>query len=242
LTDAATGVLAPWHPITRDFGLINASPQQVLAAFTAWQSGIGSSYTRRTIETSLADAFAALPPLSMERRRLLFVATAAGWTAFFAGGIQGSDPAPVMAHLAREMSVQAMRVCATPADAMYPAVIWEVYAPPALGGTPPLGIRRTIAAANDGGKWVFEQSGEPFAFERTEDYGARRVRERFRRDMLAAYLAEFGLHPFDEGFYVVDAAHPVVLVERERRWTTPPPEFTLAEVVAGKPWQRTSRG
>src|SRR5262249_19775670 len=105
LTAAATGILAHWHPVTRDFGLIQAPPQQLLAAFTAGQAGIGSSYPRRTIETSLADAFAALPPLSMEKRRLLFVATTAGWTAFFASGIQGSDPMPVMGYLAREMAV-----------------------------------------------------------------------------------------------------------------------------------------
>src|SRR5204863_7464290 len=121
--------------------------------------------------------------------------------------------------------------------AIWSANIWEVYAPASLGGTLPLGYRRSIAAANDGGRWVFEESGEAFEFERTELYNARRKKERFTRELLEEYLNEFGIRPFDDSFFVVDNGHEAVLLERTQPVFTLP-EYTLEEVVCGAPWQR----
>src|SRR5436305_11629065 len=90
--------------------------------------------------------------------RRLFVDTRSDWVAGFQNGIQGSDPFPAMSYLATRMEVLAMRVCATADLAKYPSVIWEVYAPESLGGKAPLGYRRCICAANDGGRWVFDES------------------------------------------------------------------------------------
>ena len=93
-----------------------------------------------------------------------------------------------------------MRVCVTPANATYRGVIWEVYDTPTQGGNE-WGYRRSIAAANDGGSWVFQTSGEPFSFEQTKRYAARLKRDRFTKDMLVAYLAEFDIpHIADEEF------------------------------------------
>jgi hypothetical protein len=65
-----------------------------------------------------------------------------------------------MSYLAKRMGLLPMRVCRSPERAIYPATMWEVYAPGSLGGCPPLGYRRSVAAANDGGRWMFEESGE----------------------------------------------------------------------------------
>ena len=81
-----------------------------------------------------------------------------------------------MSYLAERMSVLAMRVCCTPDRAKYPATIWEVYAPESLGGCPPLGYRRSLAAANDGDRWVFDESGERYPFEQIERYAERQFR------------------------------------------------------------------
>jgi len=49
------------------------------------------------------------------------------------------------------------------------------------------------------------------------------------------YLAAFDLHPFDEQFYVVDAAAPAIALERPAH-STEPPDFTLEQAIEGKPW------
>jgi hypothetical protein len=137
--------------------------------------------------------------------------------------------------LAQHIEVLAMRVCCTPDHATYPAVIWEVYAPEVRGGCPPLGYRRSIAAANDDG-WVFEESGERFPFEEVERYTSRRKRDRFTREMLARYLHHFGIELFTHAFLCVDATTPAVRLQQVTRIITSP-EFTLDEVAAGFPWR-----
>jgi hypothetical protein len=229
-----------WHPVTHDLGLINAPPKECIDSLRSWHESIGIQYTERRVTSSFADALDCLPPLSAEKRRKLFVSTCSGWTAFFQSGIQGSDPFPVMSMLAKLLRVTAMRVCVTPDGAMWHAVIWEVYAPPELGGQSPLGNRRSLAAANDGGRWTFDQSGEPYPFERIECYARPRRRDRFTRDLLSEYLAHFSLSPFDDAFYFVSAAQPATILEQTLRWTAPPPEYTLEQVVSGVPWRRQS--
>jgi hypothetical protein len=176
-------------------------------------------------------------PLSNSKMRQLFVATRSDWVACFQNGIQGSDPFPAMSYLAEHMEVLAMRVCSTPHDAVYPGVIWEVYAPEVRGGLPSLGYRRSIAALDDGGRWVFEESGERFPFEEVERYTSRRKRDRFTRQMLARYLHHFGIELFTDAFLRVDATTPAVRLQRVTKvWSSP--EFTLNEVTAGLPWRR----
>ena len=103
-----------------------------------------------------------------------------------------------------------MRVCATRPGARYPAVVWEVYAPETLEGEPSLGYRRSIAAMNDGGRWVFHEAGKRFPFERVGQ--------------------------FSDEFLRVDAYSPAVRLQQITKvWHTP--EFTLEQVVAGVPWQ-----
>lgn len=243
--------LQEWYPVTSDMGLINSDIEQTVSELVRWH---GSIYTRSEVVTNLAEALNALPPLSAEKRRRLFVATRAGWTACFQSGIQGSDPFPAMSMLAQRLGVLAMRVCSTHPSEMWPANIWEVYAPEPLGGEPPLGYRRSIGASNDGGRWTFDESGERFAFERPEFYARRLKRERFTRALLTEYLSHFELFPFSEDFYLVSAAHPAIVLERHREshqgseWLTrkilssqpqpPVREFTLDEVVEGLPWKR----
>ena len=133
-----------------------------------------------------------------------------------------------------------MRVCSTPDTAKYPAVIWEVYAPESLGGKPPLSYRRSIAAINDGGRWIFDESGERFPFEQVGRYEERRKRDRFTREMLRDYLREFGIELLSDEFLRVDAASPAVRLQQcTKGWHAP--EFTLEQVVAGVPWQREER-
>jgi hypothetical protein len=222
-------LIEKWHPVTRDVGLIEAPVDVVTSAFDDWQRGLGIEHSRRRL-ASLADALEALPPLSAELRRSLFVPTRSHWTAFLASGIAGSDPTSTIRSLAAKLGVRAMRVCATPDGFRWPGVTWEVRAPAHLGGDAD-GHRRTLYALDDGGRWDFASEGEPFAFEDCTRYAAPRKRDRFTRPRLAAYLAEFGLFPFDDDFYDASDANPAWLLERQSRWRNPPPEFTLEQAV-----------
>ena len=183
-------VIQKWFPVTDDFGFIHAPIEQVVKDLKVWSFSNGIEYVQTKIATSLPEAFESLLPLSHSKMRELFIATKSEWTACFKNGIQGSDPSTDMSQLSKRMGVMSMRVCSTPLGAKYPAVILEVYAPESLGGNQ-YNHRRSIAAANDGGKWVFEQSGEPFPFENIEAYGRTKKKDRFTREMLCEYLKHF---------------------------------------------------
>ena len=235
-----SSLIAKWSPVTSDFGLIRAPVERVLTELQRWHNSIGIEYVRTEIKSSLADAFESLLPLSNSKMRFLFLSTHSDWVACFQNGIQGSDPFPVMSYLAQRMGVIAMRICSTPDTDLYPATIWEVYAPESLGGQMPLGFRRTISASNDGGKWAFHESGERFPFEWTERYAERCKRDRFTREMLHNYLREFGVELSSDDFLRVVEEAPAVRLQRVTQvWQTP--EFSLEEVVAGVPWQRADR-
>jgi hypothetical protein len=224
-----------WHPATSDFGLIEAPLASVVAAFVKWQADLGRSPIQSE-KTSLESTFSGLAPLSMELRRAAFVPTRSSWTVYFASGLLGSDPLPVMSYLAQQLQCRAMRVCSTSAHARWPATIWEVYAPESLGGAPPLGYLRSVSCANDGGRWTFDTSGSPFSFEELERYSAPRKKDRFDRDLLTSYLARLGSRPFDHDFYAVALSTPSALVEARRRWPSPPREYSFDEVQRGIPW------
>jgi hypothetical protein len=123
------GPAPPWGAVTQDFGLIQALMPQLLSAFEDWQRPFEVNFMRTEVFSSLADAFESLMPLSNSKMRRLFVATQSDWVACFQNNIQGSDPFPARSYLAQRMEVLAMRVCCTPDDAVYPAVMWEYMRP-----------------------------------------------------------------------------------------------------------------
>ncbi len=57
--------------------------------------------------------------------------------------------------------------------------------------------RRHVFVANDGGKWKFGESGEPFPFENTEVYKVRSIKDRFTNAMLLEYLKKLGANLTD---------------------------------------------
>jgi hypothetical protein len=109
---------------------------------------------------------------------------------------RGTDVGVVPSLAARQLDTRSVRaVCVEDDEPGYPARILEVFAP---DGEPPLLSRRTIAAANDGGEWVFETTGEPYPFEHVAAYQNRRKGDRFTCAMLHDYLRELGVPTDDE--------------------------------------------
>jgi hypothetical protein len=237
MTENMKGLLLEdrWAPVTSELGFLETDAEHAARAFAAWQGGLmaprGIAVAVRPVSGPLEQALSALLPLTGgERRRHLFMPTRSPWTAYVDNAWQGTDAASAMAYMARTLGCRGMRVVAVPQTlrgdkGRYGAVMLEVYGP---RQTDWLNYLRTLYAANDGGRWVFGQSGEPFAFEKLEQYQARRVRDRFTLDMLKEYLHHLGLSPFEEDFYLPRGT-AAWLVEKTGPVVPTHKEYTLAQ-------------
>ncbi len=147
----------------------------------------------RVITTSpwsgLDDLLVALAPAPVVSR-YAWVPMAGGWAALFNNSPLGTDVGVLPSLAARELGVCAVKAVCTADDDPYPARILEVFGP---DGSPPLLLRRSIVAANDGGRWVFETSGAQLEFEDDSTYGLRRKADRFPAELLQRYLRELGI-------------------------------------------------
>ncbi|WP_156160727.1 hypothetical protein [Demequina soli] len=112
------------------------------------------------------------------------------WTALISNGPLGTDVGVLPSYAARELGLRAIRVVNVEDTATYPARVLEVFGP---DGEPPLALERSIVAANDGGRWVFETSGSAYPFEDQSAYLHRVKSRRFTTDMVCAYLRELGV-------------------------------------------------
>jgi len=225
-----------WAPVTSELGFLEVRAEYAARAYAAWQAGLmaprGISVEVRPVSGTLDQVLSALLPMTRpEALRDLFIPTRGSWTAYVENGWGGTDAASTMAYMSRTLGCRGLRVVAVPntyrqGKGRYGAVMLEVYGP---NRTAWINTVRALSASNDGGRWSFEQFGEPFAFEKVEQYQARRVRDRFTFDMLKQYLQHLGLAPFEEDFYLPEGAS-AWLVERVGPVLLTQKEFTLAQV------------
>jgi hypothetical protein len=117
-----------------------------------------------------------------------------GWTAILTDGPLGTDVGVLPSLAARQLGCVAARAVCVDDSALFPARVLEVYGPT---GLPPLALVRSIVAANDGGRWVFETSGDPLPFEDLASYEHRRKTSRLTCDMVIDYLRALGV-PVDQ--------------------------------------------
>lgn len=237
MTENMKGLLLEdrWAPVTSELGFLELDAERAARAYASWQGGLlvprGITVGVHPVSGTLEQTLSTLLPLNnAEMRRHLFIPTRSPWTAYVDNGWQGTDAASVMSYLAQALGCRGMRVVAVPHTlredkGRYGAVIFELYGPQR---THWLNYLRTLYAANDGGRWVFGQSGEPFAFEKLEQYQARKVRERFTFDMLREYLLHLGLAPFQEDFYLPPGSS-AWLVEKTGPVAPSQKEYTLAQ-------------
>jgi hypothetical protein len=134
-----------------------------------------------------------------------------GWTLVLNNTPLGTDVGVLPSYAARELKCRAIRALRVDDDEPgYPARVLEVYGP---DGEPPLALERSIATANDGGRWVFETSGKAFAFEDEEAYRRRSKASRFTGEMLHDYLLALGAPADSEP----DWSTAVVIEQRTER-------------------------
>lgn len=222
-------ILHHWWPVTQDYGLISSDLDRVFNASKELYADAGLRISSKSLVAPLQDCLSRLEPLSPAPHKELYLATTFGWTAYFSNGCRGSDPSLPMKQLSYALGTMALRVCTVPETARYPAVILEVY-DTRQAGADEWGYRRSIAAANDGGRWVFEQSGDPFPFEETHQYTQKRKRDRFTKRMLDSYLRGLGAKPLSDCDLQSAGTSGCILLERPGH--THLPRYSLEEAKA----------
>jgi len=229
-----------WAPVTSEMGFLELGAEQAAQAFATWQRGLptsrGSTIEVIPVSGTLEQALSSLLPLSGgETQRRLFIPTRSAWTAYVSSQWTGTDAASPMSTMARRLSIRCLRVVAVPhtlgkhQGGRYGGVMLDVFGPEQPGKI--LNYVRSIYAANDGGRWVFGHSGEPFPFEQVEQYQARRVRDRFTFEMLKDYLRHLGLAPFEEDFYLPPGSC-AWLLQKTGPFATVGREYTLEQARA----------
>lgn len=227
-----------YAPITSIFGLLKTSVGLATDTFSEWQENLqrerGGGLKIEPITGTFSEALHCLLPLvSLGPTRSLFVPTKGLWTAYFDNGWRGTDTNAV-AYIARELNCEALAVAAIPntkrlvnneIKGRYGAIKFSVFSPKAQD---PINLLRSVALVNDGGHWVFETFGEIQQFEVSEQYKARRIKDRFTFDLLKKYLEHFDADVFNEGFYM-PLNQSALLVEKYGNFHPNRSEFSLIE-------------
>ncbi|MFI9811387.1 hypothetical protein [Saccharothrix variisporea] len=189
---------------TASAGFIEGTIDEVGETLAAWRRELGAAPQVREVRGSLADQLRALNPLLSGARPRELLVPAGKWVAYFDCFARDTDAASVCSVLADRLGVRALKVhraadvirCAGMESGV--GVQFHLWGP---GGEKPLGYIRTLEAVHDGNRWVFDQSGDPLAFEETEHYSKRRVKDRFTVEMLDRYCAALGIRLADPAFY-----------------------------------------
>lgn len=174
--------------VTRTAGYIDQDAG-VVAPWLA--AGLGSGFVVRPADWDSLDAAVSdlAPSASLDRRAVIPIGD---WSVLLTNGPLGTDVGMLPSLATREWGCRAIRAtCVEAREHAFPARVLEVFGP---DGAPPLMVVRSITAMNDGGRWVFETFGEPFAFERLDEYQHRLKRCRFTCSLLYEYLRELGVH------------------------------------------------
>ena len=232
-----------YAPITSEIGFLECQANPAADAYVRWtepiQSARGVRLHRDEIQGDFPSRLGRLLPLtSVEHRRSLFLPTRSNWTAYFDNGWQGTDVFSAVSELCQKIGCRGVRAVSVPHTmrktaaghrGRYGATMLEIYAADLIGCSF-LNIRRSISAANDGGRWRFDANGEVLDFEEVEHYTARQIRYRFTPDLLNQYLLKLGIHFFSPAFY--DVAQPSYLISKEGPHAAAMTEYSLDEARA----------
>lgn len=190
-----------WAPITFCAGFLELPLDEVVRGATEWYREMKLPRGLETAqEGPLAEALSRLEPLSAPDFRRVWIATSSSrWqTAYFDGFINGTDAAPPIGYLAQRLGCHGLVVGAQPdVPPVYGGTTIALYGPQMKEWS---NLEWSVTVANDGGRWTFSRNGTPQPFEETEQYGKRRVADRFTPAMLRRYCAALGV-PLDPGAF-----------------------------------------
>jgi hypothetical protein len=211
-----------FRPTTDSSGFLEAPCDLVMKTMKQWHAELRFREEIIEIRGAVGDALQALYPLETQQSREVIVPTQNGWTAYWSSNWRGTDCSGFLGYLHKRIGCRGLEVCHAPQNlrresvcskGTWGATMLAILCPEAKSQ---LGYERVIAAANDGGKWIFEAFGEPLDFEDVSRYTARRVRDRFTPETLVNYLKHFNVYPFDDNFYMPDPQQPAYLFQNLR--------------------------
>jgi hypothetical protein len=171
---------------------------EVAAAVVEWNRGLYPAVRAREV-AGFPGMLHGLEPLTTTALPRELLVEAGVWTAYFNNGIPYPDPVTPVGHLTRTNRWAGVVVMCVPATGTrFGAVQFELFGPL---DTEFLNTVRAVSVVQDDSGWSFDANGTVQAFEETDRYRARRVRDRFTPDMLERYCAALGIRVFDPGWY-----------------------------------------
>jgi hypothetical protein len=199
---------------TDGFGLVAKPLDECQSELEGWRLGLRSSWSILGAACDFQEAITFLSHLTSPATRHVMVPFG-NVTVFMNNETGGSDYADHAIHLCQRLSVRTARVVDVPSRIVstrtgrealsYEARILEMY----QNGN----LLRSVACANDGGRWTFQCAGEPHPLEQTFEYQARRKRDRFTPANLKALLEAFGF-PFPDLNAIASVGHYVLVREQ----------------------------
>ncbi|WP_040493075.1 hypothetical protein [Ilumatobacter nonamiensis] len=204
-----------WAPTTSSIGFLELPLDEAVDALETWRRSLYPSVTTSRL-VGIENGFARLEPLMGGcRPREMLTSMGPSWTAYFDCGLRGTDAVSTIGHLSSTVRCQGVAVRCVPhtsahgdRPARLGAVQFEMFGPVP---TDFLNYVRTISVAHTGSRWRFDANGTVQAFEETDRYSSRKIRDRFTSEMLEAYCGALGIQVFDLDAYGPD----VVMVESD---------------------------
>ena len=232
-------------PVTFRWGFIEGPLAEVSLAFIQWQDELKAKFFTRTehkrFRSPLSKSLSALEPLTTPQDRYLLAQTRSGWSAIFSNGLRVNDVFSPVSHLPAVLRCRGLEIGCVPDRSdragkeelqIHGAVKFALYGP---NKTDWLNRIRNVAIANDVGGWQFTAEGEVQPYELTENYGKRKITDRFTPKMLELYCAALGIDLFDPHFYgeqscwyILKERAPAVPPCRSRR----PDRMRISKLVA----------
>lgn len=210
------------HPlVVSGYGLVEAPFDRVVERLGSHRAANQIETRVLEVTSSAAQALAYLDRRTVPATRLVVVEHGS-WTAVLTNHRDGSDFSDHRYRAAEAVDARTTRVVDTVARWWrrgprrerlgYEARIFEMHG---REGS----LIRSITCADDGGRWVFETSGDPLAVEATFDYDASRTKDRLTRSNLHDLLRSVGAAPMAEDAFL-SAPRFALLAERitDRAW------------------------
>jgi hypothetical protein len=198
-----------YAPVTSGFSIVGARLDEVVDHWLAWQREgwevNGFKMPVLHMDGSLAAKLDALLPLDSRAR--LMTETRDGRIAIFANFCQGdgSSDAP---YLARYFERDNLRVVLSERRKYdgkavlntLPSIQFD-WAGYGIKSDHWLGYKTRSIAAHMENRWEWHEHGEPFPWEETEAYTAKRIKDRLTPEMVERYAKHMGIDLFDPDYY-----------------------------------------
>lgn len=194
-----------YAPTTRGVVFFDVRMDELLTELESWARQIarGGLVDVLRVPGKFEESLVALLPMTAAGERELLVSTKSSWNAYFNNHLLGTDGSAASSVLSKRLGCRSLYIRAS--DRLGPRDEANGYMP-SLGGLDfkymESGETRRYVGLLYDTKWQFTTIGRPLPCEDTDAYENPRVSKRLSFEQLCTVADWFGLHPFDEDFYL----------------------------------------